>query len=214
MRKVFIYKLTVDDGGAPCVRGDILSLAICKPRIRFTAERDSILLGFAANCLHKDNRPIYVARVTKNLSGSKYFWEKRYAARPDCIYVWRNCRFERKPSAKFHSRASDLEHDLGEPPLYSRAKVLLSEGAENYRYFADRCQIPYKNGSYPHLTSLVESLGQGHRVNFLAELRAELDKFLDLLWRARSAYRETRVPEIPCGDQCSPEDDDFAECEC
>jgi hypothetical protein len=31
------YKLTADNGGAPCVRYGLLSLAICKPMIRKTA---------------------------------------------------------------------------------------------------------------------------------------------------------------------------------
>lgn len=34
MQRVYIYKLTGDDGGAPCVCDGILSLAICKPAIR------------------------------------------------------------------------------------------------------------------------------------------------------------------------------------
>jgi hypothetical protein len=214
MPKVYIYKLTVDDGGAPCVCGDILSLAICKPAIRSAAKRGSILLGFAANCLYKHNCPVYVAKVTNNLPGSIYFSEKRYAARPDCIYVWRDRRFQRKLSAKFHSSASDLKHDLGEPSSYPRAKVLLSEGADNFRYFGDKCSIQYKNGSYPHLTSLIETLGQGHRVNFSQTLRTELEHFFPLLWAESSAYRETQVPDFPCGDKCSIHDDDFAEGEC
>jgi hypothetical protein len=37
MPKIYIYKLTSDDGGAPCVRDGILSLAICKPWIRSVA---------------------------------------------------------------------------------------------------------------------------------------------------------------------------------
>jgi hypothetical protein len=71
MNKVYIYKITVDNGGAPCVSGDILSLAICKPAIRSTAKCGNIILGFSANSLYKDNCLIYVARVTKNLGGRK-----------------------------------------------------------------------------------------------------------------------------------------------
>jgi Nucleotide modification associated domain 2 len=42
MTKVYIYKLTVDDGGAPCVQDEVLSLAICKPFIRSTAQQDNM----------------------------------------------------------------------------------------------------------------------------------------------------------------------------
>jgi len=38
MPKIYFYKLTCDDGGAPCVQDGLLSLAICKPMIRSTAE--------------------------------------------------------------------------------------------------------------------------------------------------------------------------------
>lgn len=34
MPKIYFYKLTADNGGAPCVQDGLLSLAICKPMIR------------------------------------------------------------------------------------------------------------------------------------------------------------------------------------
>jgi Nucleotide modification associated domain 2 len=219
MAKIYIYKLTVDDGGAPCVRGDTLSLAICKPAMRFTAKRGSIVLGFAAtrlckaNTLYQDNCLIYAAKLTDNLCGRTYFSDRRYAARPDCIYSWDGRRFERKSGAKFHSKPSDLVHDLGQPPGYRRANVLLSKGPENFRYFRDECPIRYKK-QYPRLQSLVESLKRGHRVNFSPDLRAELDAFTRRLWHEPFAYRETYVPDVPCEDKCSIDDDFFAEVEC
>ena len=36
--KIYVYKMTADTGGAPCVYQGILSLAICKPKIRRKAE--------------------------------------------------------------------------------------------------------------------------------------------------------------------------------
>ena len=119
MHRVYVYKLTSEGGGAPCVRNGILSLAICKPAIRSVAEHDSIVLGFAGNDLYNDNCLIYAARITKNLDGRKYFSEPGYSARPDCIYGWDGRRFEWKADAAFHS--SSIVHDLGEPPLYGRA---------------------------------------------------------------------------------------------
>ena len=63
MTKVYIYKMTVDDGGAPCVSDGILSLAICKPAIRSTAKHENIILGFAGNRLYENNCLIYAARA-------------------------------------------------------------------------------------------------------------------------------------------------------
>lgn len=212
MTKVYIYKLTTDDGGAPCISDGILSLAICKPAVRSTAQRDNVLLGFAANSLYSNNCLVYVARVTRNLGGRVYFWEPEYATRPDCIYYWNDRYFERKGGAKYHS-VNDLEHDLGEAPGYSRANVLLSERPENFRYFKGKCPIDYKQ-EYPHLKLLVERLGQGHRLNFEPELHEELRQFIQRLWNAQSVYRKTTVPDAPCHDKCSTGDDEFVSVNC
>jgi Nucleotide modification associated domain 2 len=75
MPKIYFYKLTTDNGGAPCVQNDLLSLAICKPMMRKTAteEGGDLIFGFAANSLHRNNPLIYVARVTKKLCTGEYF---------------------------------------------------------------------------------------------------------------------------------------------
>lgn len=31
---IYVYKMVADNGGAPCVTGNLLSLAICKPKIK------------------------------------------------------------------------------------------------------------------------------------------------------------------------------------
>ncbi len=212
MKKVYIYKMIVDAGGAPYVSKDILSLAICKPAIRSTAKRGNIILGFAANSLYKKNCLVYVVRVTRKLDGRKYFSKSRYAARPDCIYRWDGRRFEWKSDARFHL-PSDLSHDLGRAPGYKRAKVILGEGEENFRYFGANCPVDYKR-EYRHLKSLIEGLGRGHRVNFGPELREELRQFVQKLWETPSAYRETVVPDTPGRDKCSDADEDFATVDC
>jgi hypothetical protein len=212
MTKVYIYKMTVDDGGAPCVSGDILSLAICKPAIRSTSKPGNMIFGFAANSLYEDNCLVYVARVTDTLDGREYFSESRYAARPDSIYHWDGNRFEWKNNSKFHS-PFDLAHDLGEGPGYNRANVVLSETPENFRYFGADCPMDYKR-DYPHLKSFVEELGQGHRVNFEPVLREELLRFIQSLWDTSSVYRETAVPTSPCRDKCSHANEDFETIDC
>jgi hypothetical protein len=212
MIKVYIYKLTVDDGGAPCVHDKVWSLAICKPAIRSTAQKNNVILGFSGNNLYENNSLIYIAKVTLRLDGKKYFRDK-YASRPDCIYEWDGRRFGRRPDAKFHSSASDLAHDLGMHPRYKRASVLLSEGKENFRYFADECPVEYKS-KYPRLRLLIEGLGQGHRVNLSVELKQELRQFMKQLWQVRSRYREPIIKETPCRDSCSAAADEYAVDEC
>ena len=93
--RIYFYKLTT--GGAPCVQNGLLSLAICKPIIRSTAEKNDIIFGFAANSLHADNRLIYLARVTEKLCHGCYYNDTRYAQRRDCVYRYNKAgRFEWK----------------------------------------------------------------------------------------------------------------------
>jgi hypothetical protein len=207
-KKIYLYKLTVDDGGAPCVAAGILSLAICKPAIRSCA----ILLGFAANSLYKDNCLVYAAEVTEHIPDGKYFSQSTYAARPDCIYEWDGQRFKWKSYSRFHS-PSDLAHDLGEAPRYQRANALLSTGEDKFRYFSAKCPVNYKE-KYPRLKSLIEDLCQGARVNFKSELQKELRQFVAEVFAVKSAYHETMVPDTPHGDACSHADEDFVAVDC
>ncbi len=45
--KFYFYKMTVDDGGAPCVQDGLLTLAICKPTVRRVAPEGSVIIAFA-----------------------------------------------------------------------------------------------------------------------------------------------------------------------
>ena len=81
---IYVYKLVVDSGGAPCVSGNLLSLALCKPKNRKTAGKDSFVFGFGGKGYKE--RLIYIARVTAKLEGNVYYRRREYARRPDCIY--------------------------------------------------------------------------------------------------------------------------------
>ena len=73
MERIYFYKMTTDNGGAPHVSDKLLSLAICKPMIRSTAKPGNLILGFAANSMNADNGLIYVAQVSEKLGGDEEF---------------------------------------------------------------------------------------------------------------------------------------------
>src|SRR6266487_4382655 len=98
---IYVYKMVADNGGAPCIRGNLLSLAICKPKIRKAAGEESLVFGFGGKGYKE--RLIYIARVTGKLEGDAYYREGEYARRPDCIYRVKKDRPVRKVSAKYHS---------------------------------------------------------------------------------------------------------------
>ena len=172
MSKIYFYKLTVDDGGAPCVEKGLLSLAICKPMLRSTADQDNIIIGFAANSLHSDNRLIYVARVNKKLLNGDYYRPGKYSRRADCIYESRGHHFGPRPGALYHGGSGDLLHDLGPHPHYPRANTLLSR---EFCYFGKSGSDAYKK-KFPTVAKAVRDLGRGHRVHHDAKLLAELEK--------------------------------------
>lgn len=161
MPKIYFYKLIADNGGAPCVEDGLLSLAICKPMIRRTGEVGNIVIGFAANSLHRDNRLIYVARVNAKLCDGDYYRRREYQHRGDCIYQWRNDRFVARPGARYHGSPGDLVHDLGPHSGYTRANTLLSRA---FCYFGGSGSDAYKR-AYPAVAKAVAALGRGHRVH-------------------------------------------------
>jgi hypothetical protein len=187
-----LYKMTVDNGGAPCVRAGLLTLAICKPAIRRTAKEGDTIIGFAANRLYAHNSVIYIARVTKKLDGRIYYSQLQFSNRPDCIYRWDGRSFSYKRDAKYHSK-EDLTHDLGRPFKYPNAQVLLSR---RFRYFGKGGCRKFDD-KYPHIASKIRSLAQGHRViNLPDDLWGELQKFASALWKRKSAYSHTLVPTV------------------
>ena len=179
MSSIYFYKMTCDDGGAPCVYDGVLSLAICKPFIRSSAHEGDLIFGFAANSLHPDNRLIYVARVTHKLSNGKYYKTPQYRNRGDCIYEWNRDRFVRRSDARFHESSENLAHDLGQEPRYERASVLLSN---DFRYFGGDGPADYKT-KFPRVKQAVEHLAQGHRVHLDEALHGELEKLASDTWK-------------------------------
>jgi hypothetical protein len=170
MPKIYFYKLTSDNGGAPCVEDGLLSLAICKPMIRSTAEHGNLIFGFAANSLHRDNRLLYIARVTEKMRDGKYYQVKRFTRRGDCIYEWRADRLAWRRDALHHG-PDDLVKDLGVFPSYDRANVLLSD---DFRYFGANGSAEYKS-RYPLIKNAIARLTQGHRVYHDVQLMTQLE---------------------------------------
>ena len=198
MSSIYFYKLTVDTGAAPCVQRGVLSLAICKPMIRTGGEEGDLIFSFTANSLDTHNRLIYAARITKKLPSGEYYESDKFAPRDDCIYEFQAGRYVRRKDAKFHDKPSDLTHDLGEPPDYPRAAVLLST---DFRYFGINGTDDYKS-KYDLIRKAVESLGRGQRVNLAPELREQFLAMKKWLW----GKSETKVlgspTDAPSGSSC------------
>jgi hypothetical protein len=181
-----VYKVRYDDGTAPCVEAGLLSLAICKPAIRSTAQVGDTLIGFAAKSMCADQHLVYAAVVTRKIADGAYYRGTEWRKRGDCVYAWRSGMFHLRGDAVIAVSADEMTNDLGEPPAYKRAQVLLSD---NYRHFVETRPADYR-AAYPALARTIDQLGQGHRVHHGERVRDEIERYLAHLW---GTSRSTRV---------------------
>ena len=175
---IYVYKLMTDNGGAPCVWHGLLSLAICKPKIRKVAKIESLIFAFGAK--HYDERLIYAAKVTEKLEFGDYYRKPKYAKRPDCIYRDILGQPQRKQNARYHNQSDERKKDVG--LNFQNASVLLSE---DFRYFGKNGTDDYKR-KFPAIKKTVEALKRGHRVNLSTELHKEFISLKKQLWQKHS----------------------------
>jgi hypothetical protein len=196
-QKIFVYKMTADNGGAPCVWQGILSLAICKPVIRRTAKAEDMIFGFGGAKL--GGRMIYIAKVTKKLPPPMYYRRKKYSTRPDCIYHRKGNRLQWKDNARFHLDGSGKLHDIGSGPAYKNAFVLLSN---DFRYFGKKGTCDYRK-KYGQLRSLLKPLKRGHRVNLDQRTRDDLIELKREMWRRFKKKRVGPPSKVDAHARCS-----------
>ena len=171
--RTYLYKLTSDRGGAPCAiepetgAEPLLTLAICKPAIRRTAQPGDRILGITSHSLAKSEgyplgAVIYAAIVREGVEARDYFEPASpFTHRPDCIYEFHqhNGRVSHGGRSKLHAGEAHLLKDLGSYPFYRNGRILL---CDDFRYFgAEAVRIPAR---LHLLAAAAEALGQGHRV--------------------------------------------------
>lgn len=116
-----MYKMVADNGGAPCVWRGLLSLALCKPKIRKSGDVGVLVFGFGGKVY--DERLIYVAEITSTPDPGKYYRKREFAKRPDCIYRQVGGTVRRKARARYHNQSDERERDVGS--RFEKAHVLL-----------------------------------------------------------------------------------------
>lgn len=195
---IYYYRMTTDNGGAPCVDNGLWSLAICKPVIRKVANEGDLIVGFAGNAFGCDNAVVHIARVTTSIPDGGYYQNSQFHSRPDCIYRCEEKVWTIVPN-DFHSE-SDMDRDLG--VNRDHAHVLLSE---DFRYFGNQ-PFPVDWQKFPNLRKALDALGVGHRVNHLEGVRKELEEVVKGAFNSRSlddVGAPTHAQNCPCnrGDE-------------
>ncbi len=172
---IYVYKMVADNGGAPCVWRGLLSLALCKPKIRKTASEGAIVFGFGGQAYGE--KLIYAAKITAKPERGEYYVDPAFKWRPDRIYRLVNGVARRKARARFHHQTDQRERDVG--MHFEKAFVLLSD---DFRYFGKAGTDDYKR-RFPLIRRLVEGLKRGHRVNYNKILHSEFLKLKANLWK-------------------------------
>jgi hypothetical protein len=168
--------MVTDNGGAPCVSGGLLTLAICKPMIRRMAKAGSFIFGFGGR--DYGEKLIYIAKVTEQLQNGDYYRQSEYAQRRDCIYREVHGKPLIKASSRFHGKGDQLQHDVG--LNFERAYVLLSK---DFRYLGKQGTTDYQS-DFPQIAKLVKTMKRGHRVNYSPIVFEELKKMKVQVWKA------------------------------
>ena len=195
--RLYVYKLTADNGGAPCIKNGLLSLAICKPQVRRTAKPGDWIFGFGGKPLK--GRLIYIARVTKCVKEGRYYTVDRedtynFKERADRIYRYENGEYKLRRGAKYHSDGNHVERDLGKD--YSNAVTLLSD---NFRYWGKRGKSDYRK-RFGEVAEVLDRLTQGHRVNLSERVVSQLLALQRSQWEA---YPNRMVLGSPSESDCS-----------
>lgn len=212
--RTYVYKLTSDRGGAPCAprpragAAPLLTLSICKPAIRRTAQPGDRILGITSQSLASSdgyplNAVIYAAVVTGAVDAREYYAPRsRFRSRPDCIY-----QFHREMGTLTHTGRTALHadaayeaRDIGSYPFYRNGRALLSQ---EFRYFgAEAVELPPQ---FERLRRVSEALGQGHRVFTERDVEMEeVDRLFRLLWREPTRHSPGSVEEETRGHTPRP----------
>ncbi len=152
MTRIFRYILATDNGMAPCIDNELLSLATCKPKIRASARPGDWVVGF----FPKPERRGLVAwagRISRRLEVGEY--EVIFRGRSDAIYRLKRDGAFKRLRPDYHPGENEFRKDTSAP-------VLVFDPAATW-YFGDHPQM------LPEEIIALSAKGRGHRVNGRAD---------------------------------------------
>lgn len=148
MTRIFRYILQTDTGMAPCIDSGLVSLAICKPKIRASAKIGDWVIGFYARPAPR-GLVTWAGRISDQLDTGRY--ESTFRGRSDAVYRQQRDGTFKRLRPDYHSGADEIRKDLSAPSL------IFDQNAT--WYFGDQPKV------LPHELMHLAAGGQGHRVN-------------------------------------------------
>lgn len=183
MNQVYLYKVTVDDGVAPCPQDGLLTLAICKPAIRRTAMKGAYLIGVGSINRYQ-GKLIYVAQIEEPIPGAEYYRRgSAYRDRWDCIYTLTAGKYEWRNHGgrRVHDPAKtggQMKRDVGFCGRQSNAVVLPSR---RFAYFgkdtANHSEKIWEK--FTDIWAFAHPFGQSHLVHHRSDRQNRLEEFCE-----------------------------------
>ncbi|MGE5533339.1 MAG: hypothetical protein ACM3UN_03205 [Bacillota bacterium] len=130
MGRLFSYVLRFDTGLAPNPFGGYCTLALCKPKIRLTAEKGDWVVGTGSSRKGLQDRLVYAMLVTEKLTFNQYYTDKRFATKIPTVHnkIGDNIYFRGKQQLSFIHGSKEIARDT------SGEFVLVSEPGNFYYY--------------------------------------------------------------------------------
>lgn len=201
---IYLYKMTTDNGGAPCVYTGVLSLAICKPQIRTSAKLGDWIVGFGGKSVPElKGRLIYIAKVTKVADNGTYYSENEYRPRPDCVYSRDESGYKWRDGSKYHG-PDQLERDLGAPDSFGNARVLLSDV---FVYSGKKLQP-----SIERIKDVYEGLPRNFVRNHTNETRTRMEQFIVDVVNEYSTNPPGQPTQRDMARRCNQSEGDIVKC--
>lgn len=179
--QVYVYKVTVDDGIAPCPQDGLLTLGVCKPAIRRKARSGDYLIG-VGSVPRYGGKLVYVAQVDTPIPGPQYYQRGGpYWLRWDCIYehltgryVWRNRGGRRVHDPR--KMPAQWNRDVGFCGRQPNAIIL---PCRRFVYFGrDLAKLSDEIWArFPGIEARVRRLAQAHLIHHSKEFHEDLKEF-------------------------------------
>lgn len=162
LARFYRYVLVSDDGVAPCVDNNLLTLATCKPVIRRTARVGDWVAGYMPKAQGSELL-VWMAQIGEKLNHFEY--EEKFRGRRDAAYRLNGHGEPERVYPDYHTDEKDKKKDLS-------ADVLIFDPTATWYFGSEPKQPPAKLAG-------LKPAGQGHRVNFRIE--SDLQQFLEWL---------------------------------
>ena len=190
MVKLYRYILVSDDGYAPCIDQNLLTLATCKPAIRSTANVGDWVIGYMPKALG-EGLVVWAGRVQHKLDHVEY--ENKFHERKDANYCFGLTGLPDRVDPNYHPQSDQMRRDISAP-------VLIFDPQATWYFGANPQQPP------PRLDPL-KAVGQGHRVNFrLLNDVEDLEKWLVGISPPGILGLPRSFDEGDCSPGCGPKD--------